>query len=1244
MKYAKNTTSILTALLATAAGFSPLDVSAAPYSLPQIPLIVSVRSIPNVWFQLDDSGSMDWEILAGSHFSACSYDSILRCSDSGLEQGLMRDWNGTFDGSDKARMFSFEYVTDQPGDHAYGSVCPVAGGYSSSLEKCINDRPANIKYIQNITVPYRTDWRAKSPDLNVMYFSPETEYEPWADSTTTFSNASFTAARSWPEPGETGYSSVRDLTGFQYNMWIDDKGFKGGTPEATENNVTNSSNGIVDEWDSYVRVTVTSASSFTCEKITHNPKTYFFNSKFDHEVRGINPTVTALAPSDPECVAATSGKSAAQLVQSVANWYQYYRRRTHVMRAAVGLVVDDLPEYRFGVGHINELTLNYPIPNTVITDYLANNKKMLDVLYSADRTATGTPLRRGLGWAGEYLSGKVGGLPSPIIESCQKNFTLLFSDGFWNGGAPSPPDKDVDKDGQSISGSNRLLADVARHYYQTDLRTDIDDAVPTDAFDPANWQHMVTYSVSFGLQGYLVDSDDDGWPNPPLDVDDDWTLSSNADLNKVDDMWHAAWNGRGEYHSSKSPQDLRRNVADILLDIGDRFGGAASAAANSGSISSTSKIFQAKFDTTDWHGELLAFPVSDDGTLDSASAWNSNALLSSKSNSYLSSNTAGRDVFTWNPSNGGTAFSWGNISGGQADLLDKNAAGTTDNLGDKRLLFLRGNDSDEEKNGGQFRNRDSKLGDIVNSDPVYVGFPPFFYSFDDYFDFFNTHVNRTGMIYHGANDGMFHAVRESDGEELFAYVPDRVYPKLSKLTDPNYVHEFYVDGQPEYGDVQVNNKWMSIVTSGLRSGGQGLFALDITTPDSFDKDDVLWEFTDAVDADLGYTFGQPQIKRMANDKWAILIGSGINNTEDDGNASTTGKGALFIIFIEDGLNGWQSTDYVKISVPGGKVTNPNAVFTPAAADIDGDARVDYIYMGDRFGKIWKVDVRSKTPGEWKLAFNGQPLFHTNGNHPFTDRPAVAAHPLGRQYGQVVLAGTGQFIEYADNTTIDQPTHQIYAIWDLSEELAAEGHKAFDYEKADLSKGTFEVTEGVRTIRSGTAVNWFDTDGDPDQRGWFVPLPEDGERIRRRPVLRNDLVFFTTLIPDDDPCSAGGTGWIMVLDLSTGMAPTFPVFDINSDLDITVADDLVGSDPDNPLTPVGIKSASIPNLPAFIYDDRPDFQATSGDFPPTPNSPRGCGVGSARAYTFTTQANGSILAVETATEVLSCGRQSWRSEK
>ena len=1134
-------------------------------------------------------------------------------------------------------MYTFEYVFDGPNDHSYGSSCPPSGnGNGSTLEECednvSNDR---VYFYDGVYIPYRQDWRGRSADLNVMFFNPYSEYLPWADSDVSFSNASFNAARSWPVPGETGYSRTRNLTGFHYNYWLDDKGFTGDMPKPYADNVTDGPNGIVDQWDSYIRVTFTSASSVTCEKVTHDPKAYYWNNKNSHELRGVNPEVkTATAE---ECNLATAGLPAATLAQNAANWYQYFRRRTHVARAGIGRVVSEIPEFRYGMGHINQTNANHPIPDETIKDYEANNRKLMDVLYSTDRRQNGTPLRYGLKWVGDYYEGDHSGLPSPIIESCQKNFSLLFSDGFWNGSTPGGFG-DVDKDGDRISNSSTTLADVARYYYNKDLSPSIENSVPTDAFDTAAWQHMVTYTISFGVKGALVDTSGDGWPNPPLKVSDDWTKSGVSDLDKVDDLWHAAFNSRGAYFAVENPQELVDSISKAVADIGNRYGGAASAAANSGSISSNSKIFQAKFDTVDWHGELLAFPVTAGGTIDGAAVWNAADELNKAT-------PADRDIYTWNEgSSKGAEFKWSSLTDAQKAYLNMSPDGATDSAGQERLDYLRGSKAKEEKKGGPYRDRAYILGDIVNSDPVYVGYPPFFYSFDNYHKFYAAQQNRTGMIYFGANDGMFHAIREQDGKELFSYVPNKVYPKLSKLTDPYYTHEFYVDGQPEYGDVQINNTWTSIVASGLRSGGQALFALDITNPDSFDATDVLWEFTDEVDADLGYTFSQPQIKRMSNDKWAVIMGNGLNNTEADGHASTTGAGALFIIFIENGLNGWQSGDWVKLTVPGGSTSNPNALFTPAAADIDGDNRVDTIYAGDRNGKMWEFDVSSDAPGSWGIANSGNPFFDAGTGHPITDRPVIAAHPMGRHLGELVIFGTGQFIENIDNTTENQPVQTLYALWDLSPDLVQDGFRSYAYDKGDLSKTTFKVDSGVRVIDQGSEVTWLTQDGDPYQRGWYIDLPDQGERINRRPILRDDHVFFVSMIPDDDPCSAGGSGWVMVMDTGTGLSPNFPVFDINSDSDVTDEGDLIDPDSDTPIVPVGMKVGSIPNLPAFIYDDRPGFTPDAADFPPIPNAERGCGVGNARAYTFTTQANGSIMAVETATEFLSCGRQNWMSEE
>ncbi len=1247
MKYSRTGTVVLTSLVAMASGLHAPAASAGPYVLPDVPLIVSVRSIPNVWFQLDDSGSMDTEILAQPVFNACNYDSVLLCEDKDFfvvpEDGKFFDWTGG-SSSGEADMDSFEYVFALS-DHSYGGPdCPSpsfgnSDDWDDALDQCRSEEGTTASH-RGTTVPYRQDWRARSPSVNVMYFNPALVYRPWVNSNDAFTDASFTSARSWPVPGENGYAERVNLAGMQYNIWIDDKGFKGSTPNPTAEDVSYRANSIVDEWDSYIRVTINSSSSFTCEKVTHQPQTYaWHNTKPSlRELRGINPGAVTLATDHPDCRMATAGLTAAQLSQSAANWFQYFRRRTHVARAAVGNVVGELPEFRYGTGSINQSSVYHPIPPAEITDYAANNRQMLDVLYGTNRTTSSTPLRRGLDWVGDYLAEGKGSNASPIIEYCQKNFTLLFSDGYWNGSTPGSPDYDVDRDSARLRNSSVLLADVARYHYNRDLRPDLPDGVPTDAWDARSSQHMVTYTLGFGVKGTLVDTDNDGWPNPPLDTSDNWTVNGNENQQRVDDLWHAAWNARGQYFSADRPEDLFADVAAALYNIGSRFGGAASAAANSGSISSESKIFQAKFDTGDWHGELLAFPVSNDGTLDGPAVWDANALLSARSDAYLRSNAGGRDVFTWNNgNNSGIPFEWNSLTSAQKLLL-QGSQGTA-LLGQQRLQYVRGDSSQERKRGGAFRNREHKMGDIVNSDPVFVGYPPFYYPFDNYQSFFAAQSGRTPVIYFGANDGMFHAVRETDGQQLFAYVPDKVIRDLPLLTDPAYRHEFYVDGPAEYGDVQIDGQWASVVAGGLRAGGQGVFALDVTNPDSFSASNVLWEFSDEDDPDLGYTFGTPQIKRMANGKWAVIIGSGLNNSEEDGNASTTGTGAVFILFIEDGRNGWSSSDYVKLTVPGGSTSDPNAIHTVAATDIDGDFRVDTIYAGDRFGKMWKLDVSSSTTGEWGVAFNGEPLFDAGVGHPITDRPAIAAHPYGRHLGQLVIFGTGQYIQYADNTSEDQPTQSIYAIWDLSPELAAE-HSDHGYLRSQLSQGSFTVQSNVRVMGSDTVAKWLDEDGDPDDRGWFIDLPEDGERIRRRPALRNDIVFFVTMTPDDDPCAAGGTGWIMALDTLTGLSATSPVFDIDADKDITVEKDTVVSG-DNQLVPAGVRSASIPNLPAFIYDDRPDFSHETTVFPPEPNSPRGCGAGSARAYTFTTQANGSIVAIETATEFLSCGRQSWR---
>ena len=113
------------------------------------------------------------------------------------------------------------------------------------------------------------------------------------------------------------------------------------------------------------------------------------------------------------------------------------------------------------------------------------------------------------------------------------------------------------------------------------------------------------------------------------------------------------------------------------------------------------------------------------------------------------------------------------------------------------------------------------------------------------------------MVYQAANDGMLHAFDAATGAESWAYVPGLVFPGLSELASPNYQHRFYVDGTPTVGDVDFNNAggstgtpdWHTILVGGLRQGGKGYYALDVTSPDAADETTaagkVLWEFPNA---------------------------------------------------------------------------------------------------------------------------------------------------------------------------------------------------------------------------------------------------------------------------------------------------------------------------------------------------------------------------------------------------------------
>lgn len=1169
------------------------QAQSAILNLSQSPLFTATYVTPNVFFQLDDSGSMDWESLAAPYWNFCAYDPnatgvyspLTVCGSLVQSEGLLRSFgNGDY------RYFTYIYKNS---DNLYTDNCNSSS--RNAIESC--------------SEAGTSEWRLFSSDLNRTYYNPTATYNPWVGSCLTAggacTDASFTAARSNPRQGSSGYTVTRNLAGSVYQIWIDDRGYNAadGRPlRGLALNATATGNGEVDLWDSHIKVQLNAADAKIYKSIytptvlslgeTQTLQATLTDTSACYNVLGTAALVKEVFKGN---LAYTStGQLGCRTINEAktnyANWYQYQRRRSFIAKDAIGNVIKRFPEFRYGITVTNG-TSNFfkEVPASNVTDYTTHNNNLITALYDFAWSPVNSPLRKGLSDAGEYFNNSLGGgKANPIIYSCQQNFTILFTDGYWND--ISAPSFIGDNDNDGIA---KTLADVARYYYLKDLSTLTNNVAP-NAYDPATHQHMVTFGVGFGISGLLKDTDGDGWPNPALQVNGNWGNPFNSTPEKADDMWHATFNSKGFYLTGQSANEISVALAKILANITERTASAAPVAQNSTVLNTESQVYQSIFNTKNWNGDLLAYSIGLDGVLAETPTWSAsctltggNCLQTSSSNPVIPSDDRIIITRNWTGANNGIPFRWpsnytsykvsGALPTNLAGLLSQapyaanttNTAEITSNqtYGGYLVNYLRGDRAQELQNGGfyAFRNRASVLGDIVNSGPVYVAAPsrgyPDSLELSPYNTFKLAKANRTPIIYAGANDGMLHGFAASNGQEKLAYIPGsrQLYQNLPKLSIDPYQHVYFVDGSAAEGDVFYNSAWHTILTSTLGNGGQSLFALDITDPTQFTENNAanlyLFEFTDLDDPDFGYTQAIPIIAKVKTgtnqSKWAIIINNGYNSTQADGSASTTGKAALFIIFIEQGINGTWVADqnYIKIPVGSANLVTPNGLSGPYAVDIDGDYVVDYVYAGDIKGNMWKFDLRDPTPTNWK---NNTSLLYTAsfanaGDQPITAPPVVGAHPNGLSYGVMVYFGTGKYLENSDNSATNQITQSFYAIWDKLQ--GATVAKSALVQQTILSESTVN-SSSFRTI-SSNPIN-YNTTPSPQNLGWYINLivsgssSNNGERQISPPILRNRNVIFTTMLPSSSVCEFGGSSWIMELDSTSGGAPAETPFDTNND--------------------------------------------------------------------------------------------------
>ena len=981
----------------------------------------------------------------------------------------------------------------------------------------------------------------------------------------------------------------------------------------------------------------------------------------------------------------------AEEMSNFANWYAYYRTRMQMMKTAAGrafLPIDDT--YRVGF-----ITINPQSPVSAnrylrIQDFDLTHKGNWYTKFYAQNPSGGTPLREALSRVGRLYAGQFDaindGIPSaddPVEVSCQPNFAILSTDGYWttvnsawngstnigrkvNNSAMDQQDNvnagpySLQSQGVYDGGDDSTvgLADVALYYYKTDLRpagakndlgTDVSaDNVPTTQKDFAAHQHMTTFTLGLGLDGtlsYRSDYDTAGagdfhaikqgtlagsWPNPVADSPQ-----------SLDDLWHAAVNGRGVFFSASNPQELASSLTDTLNALKQRVGaGAAAATSNLQPVAGDNFAFTAQYQTQSWTGDVKARTIDlSAGAISFVELWSAQALLNTRAHTS-------RRIYTFDPSDPYLSTSTADVGNGMKHFCMPVAVGSpwcNDGLGltpTELLLFkatllpqysgysvaqlpnatqenlvnyLRGHQAFEDQGAVSatdlFRERSALLGDIINAQPSYVKGAPFSYSDAGYSDFKMCTqgtatvtcpaaqfpaptVVRRPTVYISSNDGMLHAIETDvhnnpyyqtggiatpetsddtfstgnnagNGAERWAYIPRTVLPTIHKLASIPYVHRYFVDGSPVVGDICLStpcaglNDWRTVLVGGLNSGGRGFYALDVTNPL---QPRAMWEFrvrlpgttscaTNSMsvdttggshvvttsstaigatdDCDLGLSYGNPVITKLkGSGRWVVIVTSGLNNTGLEPlttNRMGDGKGYLYVL---DAVTG---RILHKIGTDAGDAGTSGASY--ADADPSGLAKINNwvdasntdnttlaVYGGDMKGNLWRFDL-DDTSSTYLKAVLVATLKDGGGNaQPVTTKPELGLI----QNRRVIFVGTGRFLGVSDKSDASEQT--VYAIAD---DLAG---NVVVTNRTPLTEQVIKTVDSTtRTIDTPKSVDWSNL----AMRGWYVELPDSGERVSVDPQLQLGSLVVPSNVPSTDTCVAGGTGWINVFDFKTG---------------------------------------------------------------------------------------------------------------
>lgn len=787
-------------------------------NLAEQPLKASVLAKPNVVFAMDDSGSMDSEVMIDGTFQGWfwgNYNSNSILNGSALRTGSAGDdWslfylfpNGTGTGN--------KVYTDQS---TYGYAIPP------TLEMA---------------------W-LRSSDYNPLYYNPAKTYVAWSPAylsgaTRTYTDATATAARSHPALGSTTTNLTATLTQTSADWKFT---FIAGMtiPTGTTNiSCYSGSAGTLP-------YKVTSSRMLCLGAVSYFPATYWKKETCTVNTTDCTTAWDGATIKRYEIKPANYGTTAAYnaAIQNFANWFTYYRKRRLMLAAAMGGVLETLTGARLGVVAFNNNTA--PTMKDADATSAANNSLATTGVFYANEGGGGTPTHT----AYAYIRNQFDTNTNIIQYACQKNAAFIITDGFANDASVTPPSYSQATYGtgtpyQSITTGS--LADQALAYYTLRLRTSDMPAGKVPAGNAAvnpdinTNLHLSTYALTLGMKGTLWPARTNAFSSPAPT----WPTPVSNTASMIDDLWHATVNGRGQMYLATDVDSTIVGIRSALADIISQPGAQSSVAVSTSNLlAGDGKVYEASYDPSGWTGNLVARNIdTTTGDISTSATWDGAALLNARP-------WTGRVIFASDGTTTGLPFTTANVG---ATVNPDTASFTNQGA----VEYLRGNRSGE---GSTYRTRNSLIGAVVNSKPAVDG--------------------TTGTVYLASSEGMLHAFNTTTGAEEWAFVPQGSLTQIGQTIQREYAFKTKLDSTPVVGWYSNTGRLLAGGMGAAGRNYYALDVTNPKSlSETAAAAQVKWTFPSpsqtAYQAKVGYTVGRPVLVKHATQGYVALVTSGYDN-------------------------------------------------------------------------------------------------------------------------------------------------------------------------------------------------------------------------------------------------------------------------------------------------------------------------------------------------------------------------------